>query len=71
MKPLIGITCSMGLGIYSMTQENVPQLQHRLGDNYVKAVMEADGIPVLLPNSTAPSSRYRVISFFRKMGPLR
>ena len=52
MRPLIGISCSMGQAIYSMTQDNVPQLQHRLGDNYVKAVMEAGGIPVLLPNST-------------------
>ena len=42
----------MGQAIYSMHQDNVPQLQHRLGDNYVKAVMEAGGIPVLLPNST-------------------
>ena len=52
MRPLIGISCSMGQAIYSMHQDNVPQLQHRLGDNYVKAVMEAGGIPVLLPNST-------------------
>ena len=52
MRPLIGISCSMGQAIYSMTQDNVPQLQHRLGDNYVKAIMEAGGIPVLLPNST-------------------
>ena len=51
MRPLIGISCSMGQAIYSMTQDNVPQLQHRLGDSYVKAVMEAGGIPVLLPNS--------------------
>lgn len=52
MRPLIGISCSMGQAIYSMTQDNVPQLQHRLGDSYVKAVMQAGGIPVLLPNST-------------------
>ena len=52
MRPLIGISCSMGQAIYSMHQDNVPQLQHRLGDNYVKAIMEAGGIPVLLPNST-------------------
>lgn len=52
MRPLIGISCSMGQAIYSMTQENVPQLQHRLGDSYVKAVMQAGGIPVLLPNNT-------------------
>ena len=51
MRPLIGISCSMGQAIYSMTQDNVPQLQHRLGDNYVKAVTEAGGVPVLLPNN--------------------
>ena len=52
MRPLIGISCSMGQAIYSMTQDNPPQLQHRLGDSYVKAIMQAGGIPVLLPNST-------------------
>lgn len=49
MKPLIGITCSMGLGIYSMTMENMPQLQHRMNDSYVKAVIQAGGIPVVIP----------------------
>lgn len=52
MRPLIGITCSMGQAIYSIHQDNVPQIQHRLGDSYVKAVIQAGGIPVLLPNST-------------------
>jgi len=51
MRPLIGITSSMGLGIYSMTQENMPQLQHRMNETYVRAVTEAGGIPVILPNS--------------------
>lgn len=49
MKPLIGISSSMGLGIYSMTQENLPQEQHRLGDKYVQAILRAGGIPVILP----------------------
>lgn len=49
MKPLIGITCSMGLGIYSMTMENMPQEQHRLNDTYMKAITQAGGIPVILP----------------------
>ena len=49
MKPLIGITSSMGLGIYSMTQDNLPQEQHRLGDKYVQAILRAGGIPVILP----------------------
>ena len=51
MRPLIGISCSMGQAIYSMNQDNVPQLQHRLGDSYVKAVTRAGGVPVLLPNN--------------------
>lgn len=50
MKPLIGISSSMGLGIYSMTQENLPQEQHRLGDKYVQAIIRAGGIPVILPS---------------------
>ena len=51
MRPLIGISCSMGQAIYSMHQDNVPQMQHRLGDSYVKAVTLAGGVPVLLPNN--------------------
>ena len=51
MRPLIGISCSMGQAIYSMHQDNVPQMQHRLGDSYVKAVTQAGGVPVLLPNN--------------------
>lgn len=49
MKPLIGITCSMGLGITSMTMENLPQEQHRMNDTYVKAIIQAGGIPVVIP----------------------
>ena len=41
----------MGQAIYSMHQDNVPQMQHRLGDSYVKAVTQAGGVPVLLPNN--------------------
>lgn len=52
MKPVIGITCSMGQNIFSLTMENRPQLQHRMNDTYIKAVMEAGGIPVILPNLT-------------------
>jgi len=55
MKPLIGITSSMGLGIYSMTQDNLPQEQHRLGDKYVQAIVRAGGIPVILPAIEDPS----------------
>ena len=50
MKPIIGISCSMGQNIYSMTMENRPQLQHRMNDTYVNAVLKAGGIPVILPN---------------------
>lgn len=50
MKPLIGITCSMGLGIYSMTQDNMPQEQHRLNDTYMKAIAQAGGVPVVIPS---------------------
>ncbi len=52
MRPLIGISCSMGQAIYSMTQDNPPQLQHRMNDSYVRAVCRAGGIPVILPNNT-------------------
>ena len=48
-KPLIGISSSMGLGIWSMTQDFQPQDQHRLGDKYVQAIIRAGGIPVILP----------------------
>ena len=51
MRPLIGITCSMGQAIYSLNQDNVPQMQHRLGDSYVNAITQAGGVPVLLPNN--------------------
>lgn len=50
MKPLIGITCSMGLGIYSMTMDNLPQVQHRMNDTYIRAIVQAGGIPVVIPN---------------------
>lgn len=49
MKPLIGITGSMGLGIWSIHQEHMPAEQHRLSDSYVKAIIQAGGIPVMLP----------------------
>ena len=52
MRPLIGISCSMGQAIYSFTQDNPPQLQHRMNDSYIKAVTQAGGIPVILPNNT-------------------
>lgn len=50
MKPLIGITCSMGLDIYSMTQEHMPAVLHRLSDSYVQAVVQAGGVPVMIPS---------------------
>ena len=50
MKPMIGITCSMGQNIYSMTMANTPQMQSRLNDTYVQAIARAGGIPVILPS---------------------
>lgn len=52
MKPLIGISCSMGQAIYSLHQDNVPQLQHRMNETYIRAVTLGGGIPVILPNNT-------------------
>lgn len=52
MRPLIGISCSMGQAIYSLHQDNPPQLQHRMNDSYVNAILCAGGIPVILPNIT-------------------
>jgi len=51
MRPMIGISCSMGQGIYSLTQDNIPQMQHRMNDSYIKAVTMAGGVPVILPNN--------------------
>ena len=48
VKPLIGISCSMGQAIYSMTQDNPPQMQHRMNDSYIQAIVRAGGIPVIL-----------------------
>lgn len=56
MKPLIGITASMGLGIYSLHQEHMPAQQHRLSDSYVQAILQAGGIPVVLPNCEDPEA---------------
>lgn len=49
MKPLIGITGSMGLGIYSLQQEHMPAQRHQISDSYVQAIIQAGGIPVMLP----------------------
>ena len=49
MKPLIGITGSMGLGIYSLQQEHMPAQRHQLSDSYIKAIAQAGGIPVVIP----------------------
>lgn len=62
MRPLIGISCSMGQAIYSMHQDNPPQLQHRMNDTYVNAVLRAGGIPVILPNITDVSCVEEIVS---------
>lgn len=54
MKPFIGITCSMGQDIYSMTMTNVPSQFHRMNDTYIRAIENAGGIPVILPSMEDP-----------------
>lgn len=46
MKPLIGITDGMGLSHYAA---QMPLSLHQLNDSYVQAVIQAGGIPVILP----------------------
>lgn len=53
-KPLIGISCGMGQSIDSMTMEQIPRQQQRLNDSYVQAVIQAGGIPVILPACEDP-----------------
>ena len=50
MKPIIGITCSVGQNIYSMNMTNTPQMQSRMNDTYIRAIVQAGGIPVILPS---------------------
>lgn len=54
-KPLIGISGGMGQSIDSMTMEQIPRQQHRLNDSYVQAVIQAGGIPVILPVCEDPA----------------
>lgn len=49
MKPLIGITCAMGMQITSVNMRHMPPRMHQLNDAYMKAVALAGGIPVLIP----------------------
>ena len=49
MKPLIGITCAIGMNITSLNMRHMPSQMHRLSDAYMKAVALAGGIPVLIP----------------------
>ena len=49
MKPLIGITCAMGMQITSVNMRHMPPQMHQLNDAYMKAVALAGGIPVLIP----------------------
>lgn len=64
MRPLIGISCSMGQTITSLTQENPPQLQHRINDTYLRAISQAGGTPVILPNNTDLSCVEDIICHF-------
>lgn len=54
-KPLIGITNGMGQAIYSVNMGQVPLQQHRLNDSYVQAVIQAGGVPVILPVCEDPA----------------
>jgi len=62
MRPLIGISCSMGQAIYSLHQDNPPQLQHRMNDSYANAILRAGGIPVIIPNIEDVSCVEEIVS---------
>lgn len=49
MKPLIGITGSIGYHLLSTEMYHVPQPLQQLNDYYVTCVERAGGIPVILP----------------------
>ena len=61
MKPLIGITCAMGLNITSVNMRHMPSQIHRLSDAYMKAVALAGGIPVLIPVYEDPTMVKEVV----------
>lgn len=60
-KPLIGITGGMGQAIYSLHMEQIPMQQHRLNDSYVQAVIQAGGIPVILPVCEDPELMHHMV----------
>lgn len=50
MKPIIGISCGFSYTVKSINFAHDPQKSHMLGDSYIKAVENAGGIPVIIPN---------------------
>ena len=54
-KPLIGITGGLSPVISSMTMDHMPLQRHRLNDSYIQAVIQAGGIPVILPVCEDPA----------------
>ena len=54
-KPLIGITGGLSPVIESMTMDHMPLQRHRLNDSYIQAVIQAGGIPVILPVCEDPA----------------
>lgn len=54
MKPLIGITGSMGQTVYDISMPQSFIQRHMLNDSYVQAVIQADGIPIFLPSCEDP-----------------
>ena len=49
VRPLIGISCGIGINVKNTNITHQPQEMHQLGDAYVRAIERAGGIPVLLP----------------------
>ena len=54
-KPLIGSTGGLSPVIESMTMDHMPLQRHRLNDSYIQAVIQAGGIPVILPVCEDPA----------------
>jgi putative glutamine amidotransferase len=56
VRPIIGITCDLDLG--TGREARAPgHLTHLLYDDYVRAVVDSGGIPILLPTSQDNASR--------------
>ncbi len=56
MKPIIGISCGFSFTVKNINFAHTPQKFHMLSDSYVKAVENAGGVPVIIPNYLDPAS---------------